>query len=279
MTKPRALSVDLDLRFDSDVLHVLDELSGLLARRAPSWSARVRVEDEQADLRAPEALQMAVRQEFEAQARRRPAVASQMRERASQVSLTPGGTVEVRGANRSLVVIVRGYTGGDAVNYIENNKVGIQVRAARVDGVEAIEWTRAIFREACDLLSPAYAKGYLTEEFDSKNVIDDDQGVRAIGVDLRAGIPGLYWLNGFGWRYQKLLGKERLLSAPSSVALVNTTALLMLAEDGRAWKTEEYRSRESAVREHLGSRFFFNRESRESELVSFVSEGLAEHEA
>ena len=55
-----------------------------------------------------------------------------------------------------------------------------------------------------------YANSHLDSEFHAKNMIDDETGVEAIGVDITDAIPGLYWLNYFGARAcLDLIGRER----------------------------------------------------------------------
>ena len=105
-----------------------------------------------------------------------------------------------------------------------------------------------------------YGHVHNSAEFNTKNMIDDQTGTRAIGRLLTDSLPGLYWLNLFGAPYLDLIGRERLLSAPAfEVNPVDDGVLLTLASAADAWERADYKDREQAVITHLGEEFFFSR--------------------
>jgi hypothetical protein len=143
----------------------------------------------------------------------------------------------------------------------ELNNLTIEVyRLVMVEGEPTSAWARRAFEAIAARLPLRYAMAYLGEEHDAKNMIDDETGVRAIGMKITAAVPGLYWLNFFGRPYLDLMGHERLLSAPAyEVKPVDDGVLVALDAAADAWNTAAYRQREQAVIEHLGKQYFFSR--------------------
>ncbi len=85
-------------------------------------------------------------------------------------------------------------------------------------------------------------------EFDAKITSHEGGGSMAIGIDHARALPGLYCLNLLGEPYTGLIGRERLLSAPThTVASVDARMLLELQPDPRAWDTLKSTERERAV--------------------------------
>lgn len=109
----------------------------------------------------------------------------------------------------------------------------------------------------------------LEQEFDVKNISRSEGGTEAIGVDLTEALPGLYWLNYFGPPYVKLIGRERLLSAPAfEVAPIGNGVIVALDASAEAWRSAAYQQREQAVIEHLGKEYFFSRHEPERKTVA-----------
>ena len=96
----------------------------------------------------------------------------------------------------------------------ELNKMSIEVfRLSTVEGETPSKSARKTFEAVVARLSVRYANGRTSEEHDEKNMMDDQTWVEAIGMNITAAVPGLYWLNFFGPPYVDLMGRERLLSA------------------------------------------------------------------
>jgi hypothetical protein len=122
-------------------------------------------------------------------------------------------------------------------------------------------WAPDFFEEILKAISVRYATVHLSEEWDSKNLINDEQGTRAVGVKLDVSLPGLYWLNYFGRPYLDLIGEDRLLSAPAlSARTLGNGVLVALDKSPVNWQTRAYREREEATIIHIGSDYFFLRD-------------------
>lgn len=119
----------------------------------------------------------------------------------------------------------------------------------------------------------------MTKEWNAKNM-ELERGARAIGGDISRYLPGLYWLNFFGEPYRKLIGKERLLSAPAhEIVEVDAGVLVCLAERPESWDSPEYKAVENRVLDHLGREYFFDRNDTERKTVApdFGLEPLPPH--
>ncbi|MGD9720829.1 MAG: hypothetical protein AB7O59_14155 [Pirellulales bacterium] len=141
------------------------------------------------------------------------------------------------------------------------NDMSVEVyELARIEGKRAFDTTRDLFEAFVTRLPVRYANVRSSDEYDAKNILDDDSGVQAIGADIEVAIPGLYWLNYFGPPYVEMLGRERLLTAPAFEAkALGDGVLLALDESPEAWQQPSYRQREQDVVNHLGPHYFFSR--------------------
>jgi len=150
------------------------------------------------------------------------------------------------------------------------NTMAIEVYGPSVIEGQAVSiWARTFFEAVTAQFPIRYANVRLAEEFRAKNMIDDETGVEAIGVDITDAIPGLYWLNYLGALYLDLIGRERLLSAPAfEVKPVGDGVLLALDSSAEAWQSDAYRAREQATIEHLGKEFFFSRYEPERKTIA-----------
>ncbi len=59
-------------------------------------------------------------------------------------------------------------------------------------------WGASFFKEMTTRVEARYGNSCLSEEFDSKNIYREHGVTRAIGVNLKRSLPGLYWMNFFG---------------------------------------------------------------------------------
>lgn len=121
--------------------------------------------------------------------------------------------------------------------------------------------------ELCTVLPVAYARAHAWAEYDGKNM-DHTGGARAVGVDIGASLPGLYWSNFFGKLYVDLIGLNRLLSAPAyEVRKLGNGVILMLSASPWHWTTREYAEAERQVLQHLGEHYFFSKQNPDRETV------------
>jgi len=174
------------------------------------------------------------------------------------------GWAELRGCDDSLILVFSideevFWPAGDA--WIWANDVSFQICRSRVEGIDSVVWSNTMLEALCSDLSPPYAYGRMSAEFDTKNISHGGGGAEAVGVNVSKALPGLYWLNFFGRPYRDLIGRECLLSAPAhEVRELDDGVLLALHENPRAWDTPGYRAREKQVREHLGPQYFFSKD-------------------
>jgi hypothetical protein len=87
----------------------------------------------------------------------------------------------------------------------------------------------------------------------------EEPSIRAVGRDLGRYLPGVFWLNFFGRPYRRLIGDDRLRSAPAShVVMVDQGVLIGLGLEPTAWDSVESASAEQRVRDHLGASVFYS---------------------
>lgn len=152
----------------------------------------------------------------------------------------------------------------------ELNHVAIEIGGlAAVEGVSPDKWALAFFEDAVGCLSPRYGNARLEDEFARKNLVDDQSGLRAIGVRLEVSLPGMYWLNYFGDPYVDLLTDSGLLSVPAPlVKRAGRGVIVGLADSPFSWDSDVYRERERQVIAHLGTRYFFDRSDPARQLLA-----------
>jgi hypothetical protein len=141
---------------------------------------------------------------------------------------------------------------------IESNRIAVEFETSE-DGPVAL--SIALIRLLATLIPIRYAVGYTRDERHAKNLIRDQSGVRAVGVDFHKALPGLYWMNYFGRGCVNQIGRELLASAPAhGVDAVGEGLLLQLAARPSDWDTAEYRHTEIRVLTHIGPQFFFSKD-------------------
>jgi hypothetical protein len=185
-------------------------------------------------------------------------------QRLQQLAPSPNrrfGSVELRGANRELTIIL---SFDDWIfcplgrSWIPGNRISIQIRSVLVENCEAPTWINQSFAHWCTILDPFFGFACATEEYDAKNVSTEGGGLRAVGNDISKYLPGLYWLNFFGSAYKQLMGDERLASAPAfRTSAFGSGYVVSLSENPGDWGSREYKAREESVRRHLGEEYFF----------------------
>jgi hypothetical protein len=156
----------------------------------------------------------------------------------------------------------------------ELNYLAIEVLdRCKVEGISTWDWAQSFFEAVVSTLPTRYACARLTPEFEEKNLIKNQGGVRAVGVRLDRAVPGLYWLNYFGADYVRLMEKIVLLSAPAYEAKqIGDGVLVSLGADPTEWQTSVYRDREKSIIEHLGQQFFFTKANPDRETLAPVFE-------
>lgn len=170
------------------------------------------------------------------------------------------GSVELRGANRELTIIL---SFDDWIfrplgqSCIPGNQISIQIRSALVQSRRALTWINQSFVHWCATLDPFFGYACATEEYDAKNISIQGGGLRTVGIDISQYLPGLCWLNLFGSPYKPLMGDECLASAPAFRSAASGSGYVVtLNENPGDWDSSEYKTREESVRHHLGNSIF-----------------------
>jgi hypothetical protein len=250
----------------------LDLVQEILREHAPKWSAGLHLyryprQRHPIEVTAPGALAEIVRNATV----REPQYYQQLRDRGCP-SVRVTGSAELRGVDSSLVVVVGVdeypiAACGDEWHW--GNGLSITITRRRVEGMDAVAWSARVFESVCEALSPWHAFGTAFAEFDAKNMSHEGGGLAAIGRNIAAGLPGLYWVNFFGQPYRELIGRDRLFTAPAhQVREVDDGVLLMIHPEPQAWDTPEYRMAEDRILAHVGRRFFFAREDPDRETAA-----------
>lgn len=147
----------------------------------------------------------------------------------------------------------------------DSNAIGIEIfDAASINGLPCSEWIEGFVKEFVSETPVRYGRAHLSEEFDSKNLVESDTSLRAMGVNISNSIPGIYWLNYFGKPYKSLFTSGDV----SSVALHEVREdqkglLLILDKDPQNWQAESYKNMENSIIRSLGRDYFFLREEPE----------------
>lgn len=182
------------------------------------------------------------------------------------------GSMELRGKDDTLTVVIHAdeyVLAPLAREWIFGNRVTLQVRRSKVEGVDAVKWSAEVFEALCSALSPLHGDVHTWDEYDAKNMSHEGGGLQAVGVDASKYLPGLYWLNFLGKPYCDLMNRDRLLSTPGAeVREVDDGVLLRLAGDPRMWSSAEYKAVERLVLEHVGTQYFFSKDEPERHTVA-----------
>ncbi|MEX1027030.1 MAG: hypothetical protein WD049_03345 [Candidatus Paceibacterota bacterium] len=143
----------------------------------------------------------------------------------------------------------------------ELNGIGIEITGiSAVEGKTPWSWAWSFLENAAVHFPLRYARACISEEFNAKNMVSDENGTRAIGVQLDDALPGIYWLNYFGSPYMKLIGRHRLLSVPAhDVREISDGVFMALDATPMGWASDGYKANERAVIEHIGWHYVFSR--------------------
>jgi hypothetical protein len=109
-----------------------------------------------------------------------------------------------------------------------------------------------------DLLKPVYGNIHQTGDAIRMATVDHPKyGPTVMPVDLRKGLPDIYWANFFGPEYASSIGLDRLLTAPCHERrmLEDEGVLLVVTESPLAIRREQ----QHAVKNHIGLSHFHDR--------------------
>jgi hypothetical protein len=144
--------------------------------------------------------------------------------------------------------------------WLFSNNVGGTFGPQRVAGVPREDWVQALVKGFGDDPRLLWGAAFLRSEFDSRNLHNEADGIRALGRDVRKSLPGVFWLNVFGSAYVDLIGSERLRNAPAAIVTVLGNNVLVGAyEKPEDWSTGLGMSHQRQLAEYLGQRYFYDR--------------------
>jgi hypothetical protein len=123
------------------------------------------------------------------------------------------------------------------------------------------------------LLHPAYGRIHLSRDaIEMATVQDPRYGRTIVPVDLKKGLPGIYWANFFGPEYVELIKRRKLLCAPCEDIreLSDGGVLVLTASSPLDPSSEVNRRRQQAVQDFLGEDIFYHwRQSNKSKVPRF----------
>jgi hypothetical protein len=145
----------------------------------------------------------------------------------------------------------------------ESNVLTVEVKVAiqsLIEGKPIYEWARSFFVALVGAVPLRYAHARTRAEFEAKNMFRQRHTAKAVGVNLKRSLPGLYWLNFFGPDYTELMGRACLAAVPAPIVeSVGDGVCVGLGDTPLDWNTEGYKQREAAVVAHLGAEYFFSK--------------------
>lgn len=256
------MALDSHLHYGRYILDadLVGQIQRVLAEWAPKWCTRLRIADSRitkVDVAVPGALFDAVSAEMNQVSAYSAELERLFGTRAEPVARR---VIELAGSSPGLTVLID----FDSRNFFKTagelhwgNSVALQVTGKRIDGVPASTWLRAVTKELIERTAPWYGHAEARDEFDARNLIRDADGVRAVGMDLRYGLPGIYWLNYFGEPFVRMIGLTRLETAPAfTVTQLGSGVEIELSADPGEWAEADYRERRERVVSHLGRSLF-----------------------
>jgi hypothetical protein len=258
----------VELCFSSDLAdgEVLNRLQDFLSSAAAKWSSRLRVMRYERD-RDAIAVDVSRRGElvravlaaggyrgetYQALARKHP-----------PTNPRRSGYVLMYGANRSMRLSVRFDESvpakQSADEWLFSNTINAKISSARLAGMERARWALGMLTELGADPSLLWGASYLDTEFRAKNRYDGPDGSWALGRDMRVSLPGVFWANVFGEPYIRLIGRDRLTSAPGRVIEVGQNVLVVVHDNPEDWAGPSASQLNQQVIEHLGAQYFFDR--------------------
>ena len=143
--------------------------------------------------------------------------------------------------------------------WLFSNSVSFTTENPRIASRPSHEWVRELFDELVGGSEVLWGAAWHHDEFRASNLHDAADGVWALGRDVRRSLPGLFWLNGFGSPYAELIGRNTLMSAPTSITDVGSTVVVEVYPSPAHWVEDASRGAHDAVLAHIGRQFFYDR--------------------
>jgi hypothetical protein len=145
--------------------------------------------------------------------------------------------------------------------WLFSNSVSFSTTRSRLASTQAHEWIRALLYTLASGSDVLRGAAWDDDEFRASNLHDGEEGVWALGRDVRRSLPGLFWLNAFGPPYVDLIGRATFDTVPASVAHVGSSVVVELYPSPGDWATASGSEARNRVLGHVGRRFFYDRKA------------------
>jgi hypothetical protein len=150
-----------------------------------------------------------------------------------------------------------------------SNSLTVEILRAEVEGEPAGAWLARWFEAVADAVPLRHAFACSDREHGHKNMVYEGGGARAVGMQHRDALPGIYWLNFLGPAYTRLMGEEKLLAAPAHrAAKVGDGMLLQMHAAPEEWESAAAVATCAAVEHHVGPQYFFSKEDPDRKTVA-----------
>ena len=264
------MGVHFEVHFDGDLaeIDVCDLLQTWLRDHSPRFASGLRV---LADERDPGAVTVDVSQDSSL----RRAVLDRGLQRGATFHALSEGAGPAPYARRFGTVIIRGkapktflgihfdeYHPGMPMGdkWLWSNSLSGAIGTPAVDRIPAAEWAAAVLEALAAHPALLWAAAYDPDEWYTRNMHDEADGMWALGRDIRRSLPGLFWLNVFGKPYVELIGRVRLVDLPvGSVTSSGDALMLRLYESPESWSNPTAQADHARAAELLGAEHFFDR--------------------
>lgn len=143
--------------------------------------------------------------------------------------------------------------------WLWSNSIGMTVSTARLEGHQRSSWMEKFAADLSQHPDFLWGAAYLRQEFRASNLNDTDQGMWAIGRDVRRHLPGIFWLNLFGNPYRDLMGVRALGTAAAAVVDMGEHRVVLRAFESPEDWSDSVAAKEQ-LRRQLGDDIFFDRQ-------------------
>lgn len=143
--------------------------------------------------------------------------------------------------------------------WLFSNSLTFETEKPRIASTQSQEWIRELLHNLVADPDVLWGAAWDSDEFRASNLHDGEDGVWALGRDVRRSLPGLFWLNAFGPPYVDLIGGDTLSTVSASAARVRRSVVVELYPSPEDWATASGRDARERVLGLLGRRFFYDR--------------------
>ena len=143
--------------------------------------------------------------------------------------------------------------------WLFSNSISCTTETSHIGSVPSHEWLRDLLGHLAARPEVLWGAGWDDDELRASNLHDEDDGMWALGRDVRRALPGLFWLNAFGPPYLDLIGRDTLGSVPASVTHRGPTVVVEVYPSPADFATEAGRQARERALAHLGPKYFYDR--------------------